>query len=83
MKSLTQPTKKKVLQCTIDPARICLKSVRLEPVERRGVFDKLSPNGVNTSPCRINSAELYPARLKIWPGNVVVSERFKAGIPGG
>jgi hypothetical protein len=24
----------------IDPARLCLKSVRIEPVERRGVFDK-------------------------------------------
>jgi hypothetical protein len=44
---------------TIDPARLCLKSVRLEPVERRGVFDKLSPNGVNTSPCRINSSSFH------------------------
>jgi rhomboid family GlyGly-CTERM serine protease len=48
---------------TIDPARLCLKSVRLEPVERRGVFDKLSPNGVNSSPCRINKSAPIFSRL--------------------
>ena len=39
----------------IDPARLCLKSVRLEPVKRRMGFDKFSPNGLKTLPCRINS----------------------------
>ena len=38
----------------IDPARLCLKSVRLELVERGMDFDELSPNGLKTSPCRIN-----------------------------
>ena len=55
---------------TIDPARLCLKSVRLEPVERGKGFDKaplseaegFSPNGVNTSPCRINNAALTLAQ---------------------
>ena len=41
---------------TIDPARLCLKSVRIELVEMGMDFDKLSPNGLNTSPCRINKA---------------------------
>ena len=39
----------------IDSARLCLKSVRLELVERWMGFDWLSPNGVNTSLFRINS----------------------------
>jgi hypothetical protein len=37
----------------IDPARICLKSVRPELVEGYAWFDKLTTNGVNTSSGRI------------------------------
>jgi hypothetical protein len=39
----------------IDPARRCLKSARPELGEGRAGFDRLSPNGVDTSSRRINN----------------------------
>ena len=66
----------------IDPARLCLKSVRLELVERREGFDKLSPNGVNTSPCRINSCDM---KRLFWFGFsffINVSSSLENGLGG-
>jgi hypothetical protein len=37
-----------------------LKSVRPEPVEGWAGFDRLSPNGVNTSLCRFNKKKKHP-----------------------